>query len=388
MRGAPYLIKLQDKSGNLKSNYWYIEWWDVATGRNKRQTTGYKIGSQDAQAKTFFAQWMLEKEKPVAKDPNELLIATALEDYWHEHGQHIESASSQKYVDARLKDSLFITLYASQITQGKINEYTRICQKKGLSNGTIRKDLEHLRAALNHEQREQRLLWVPKFKLPNRPNAREHLLSLDDIGNSLDFCKSEHVKNTIVLMLNTGQRPGVIEHLTWFQVDFKERVINFSAPGGRITNKRVRPVRMNEVVYELLLRLYEIRTTEFVIEQVFRNKKGQVTKTRPAGNIKKGIKAVFKRMGIDKKGMGRYTLRHTFANLCEADDKTRSDIMGHTDTETTQWHYLKANKQKQQAAMDQVGELFQTTQKLRNSENRGFENLSQTPGLAGRSERI
>lgn len=295
-------------------------------------------------------------------------MAQALKDYWDEHGKFQTGAKTEEFVKKRLEESEIIHLYVSQVTQGQINKLVRQAQEVGYSNGSIRKDLEHLRAALNHEVREQRLLYCPKFKLPERPKARERILSLDEIASAQEHTKSEHVENTIILMLNTGQRPAAVATLTWFQVDFQERIIHFQRNGRRISNKRIRPVRMNDVVFELLTHLYSIRTTEFVIEQVFKNKDGKVTKTRPAGNIRHGLKSAFKRAGIED--ASRYTLRHTFANLCDTDDKTRSDIMGHTDTKTTDWHYLKSNKDKQQKAMDGVGKLFEkTTQKLRRSKN-------------------
>lgn len=363
MRGKPKLIKLTDRAGKLKSPYWYI--YDPRTGKGDgRISTGYVIGKEDDEAFSALNTYILEKEKPTLKQPGELMLAQASKDYWEDHGRHAIGAASEEFVYDRVNRSKLIHLYASQLTQGRINEFVRETQAAGYSNGTIRKDLEHIRAALNYAHQEGRLLYVPKIKLPERPAPRERILSIDEIYAALDSCKSDHVRNTIILLLNTGQRPAAVATLKWFQVDFKEGVIHFQRTGKQKSNKRVRPVRMNQAVADLLLSLYEVKTTEYVIEQVFK-KDGKVTKTRPAGNIKHGLKSVFKRIGVTEAGTGRYTLRHTFANLCDADEKTRSDIMGHTDTKTTEWHYLKANKTKHQEAMDKVGELFNPAKKLR-----------------------
>lgn len=361
MRGKPELIQLRDIAGNLKSPFWYIKYYD---GRSKRVSTGCRIGAQDHEANTALAAFTLERERPTARGPDQLMTAQVLRDYWDEHAQFVVDKKREEACRERLLPSLG-PKFASNLTPAIISQYVRECESRGESNGTIRRDLEHLRAALNHEVKEQRLIYCPKIQLPSRPKARERILSIEEIGKMLNSNVSDHIRNTITLMLNTGQRPGVVSELTWFQVDFKERIINFSIPGKKQTNKRVRSVRMNAVVYELLKGLHKQRTTEFVIEQIFRNKSGDVTKTRPAGNIKKGIKSLFLKVGITEKGSGRYTLRHTFANLFEGEDKTRSDIMGHTDTTTTEWHYLKANKTKQQAALDGVGEIFKSAQKVR-----------------------
>lgn len=363
------LIALEDRKGNRKSPNWYI--YDNSTGDDRRISTGCRIGEQDEKARTALAQYITNRNTTsTPQNAEEVLVAIALKNYWEEKGQYAIGANAEKFVAERLKKSTLYPLFVSQITQGKIDTHVREGEKKGLSLGTIRKDLEHLRAALNYEEGERRLLRAPKIKLPDRPPARERILSLEEIHKSLDFCKSDHIRNTILLMLNTGQRPNAIEKLTWFQVNFDKGIIEF--PKGKVkqTKKRVRSVYMNELVYNLLKELYEKRTTEFVIEQVFKNKAGEVTKTRPAGCVKKGIKAVFLRMGI--MDAGRYTLRHTFANLCDGDAATRTQIMGHTSTETTEWHYLKVNKDKHLNSLGQVGALFNFPQNFRKSENQAI----------------
>ena len=80
-----------------------------------------------------------------------------------------------------------------------------------------------------------------------------------------------------------------------------------------------------------------------------------MTHSKPAGDIRNAFDRACARAGVE--GVTRYTLRHTFANLCEADDKTRSDIMGHTNTKTTQHHYLKTNMAKQGEALNNLPKL-------------------------------
>ena len=78
-------------------------------------------------------------------------------------------------------------------------------------------------------------------------------------------------------------------------------------------------------------------------------------------------------------------MRHTFANTLEADDKTRSDIMGHTNTTTTQTHYIKTNARKQLTALNKL-QFTQVSRKMRKSAK--MKKARNTKETNGRSERI
>lgn len=343
MRGQPELIKLIDKAGNLKSPYWYIQYYD---GRSQRCTTGCRIGAEDHEAQIFLATWILERERPTAREPDKLMVAQALKDYNQEHGQYTASRDQNKYYEKRIL-SFFERYFVSQVTQSAANAYIRQCQARKESNGTIRRDLEYLRAAINHEVREQRILYAPKFKLPSAPEPRDKILTKSEIDQLLAACKAPHLKNFIEIMRYTGQRPGVVEKLTWFQVDFKERIIHFDRTGKQQTNKRVRPVYMSDPLYQLLKKLHKVKKTEYVLEY-----EDIITgKFRPAGNVKKSFARACKSAGIEAT---RYTLRHTVLDRIndKADEKTACDIGGHTDVKTTRRNYIKSKMKKQQEVLN------------------------------------
>lgn len=337
MRGAPKLIELKDKSGALKSPYWYIQYYDGSRGQ--RTSTGYRIGAQDREAQIFLAEWILERERPTKK-PDELMVAQALRDYYEEHAKHIATAKHALYHEKRLK-AHFGGHFVSRITPAAINAYVRQCQERKESNGTIRRDLEHLKAALNHEVREQRLIYAPRFKLPPPPAPRERVLSEGEINRLLRACKTPHLKAFVEIMRHTGQRPGAVEKLTWFQVDFKQRIIHFDRTGKAQTNKRARPVAMNNELYRVLAKLHKTKQTEFVLEY----------EGEHAGTVKKAFERAVKRAKL--KDTSRYTLRHTVLDRVndKADEKTAADIGGHSSVKTTRRNYIKSKMGKQREVL-------------------------------------
>jgi integrase len=278
------------------------------------------------------------------------MIAQALKDYYQEHIQHTASKKNAPGYEKKLKD-FFGAQFVSDITQSRINQFVREWQAKGVSNGTIRRDLEHLQGALNHAEREQRLLYVPKWRKPPPPQPRERRLTKDEINLLLENCESDHTKDFIVLMLETKQRPGAIENLTWFQVDFKAGIIHFDRTGKQQTNKRVRPVAMSDTAYALLKRLHKIKQTEYVLEYTPIN----TVKPIPARCVRKSFERACQRAEL--KGVSRYTLRHTAIDELDdlnADDKTMSDIAGHTNTKTTRLHYIKTKIEKQRVILNKA----------------------------------
>lgn len=351
MRGEPDLKPLRNKAGKVVSPYWYIYYYDGK--RSRRVSTRYRIGAQDHEAKIALSQFILERERPKSKEPSQLMIAQALKDYNKEHVQFTARKEQAKYVEARLNQKLS-HFFASDITQSRINEYVRFWQEKGYSNGTILIDLGYLQAALNHEVREQRLLYAPKFKKPEQPEPKGRVLTPKETASLLAACESQHVKDFIGLMLETGQRPGAVENLTWFQVDFNSREINFDKTGRRITNKRVRPVAMSNEAYRILKRLHKVKQTEYVLEfEDFIS--GQI---RHAGCVRKAFERACKRAGLDD--VSRYTLRHTVMDDLDSlgtDEKTTSSIAGHTNTKTTRHHYIKTKMKRQRKALNAASKL-------------------------------
>lgn len=133
---------------------------------------------------------------------------------------------------------------------------------------------------------------------------------------------------------------------------------------------------MNDVVYELLISLNGIATTDYVLEY----------KGRPAKCVKRAFEKACAKAGLED--VTRYTLRHTFANqLFEqgVTEKVIADLMGHTTAQTTQRHYIKTNMSMMREAMNAVA---LTAQKQRKSLEEEMAPDEQTEGGSGAAYRI
>lgn len=359
MRGKPRLDKLRDKNGNVLSDNWYIFYFDGK--RSRRVSTGYAIGAQNHEANLALSQFTLDREKPTSREPDKLMVAQALKDYYEEHAQYVASATNARSHEERLNRH-FPGYFVSQLTPAKIAKYVRDCENEGRSNGTTRRELAHLQASLNHEVKEQRITHAPKLVLPEPPPARERTFTPKEIELILVECKkTPHLHHFMEIMLETGQRPIAIETLTWFQVDFKNREIHFQKTQRRVSKKKVRTVAMSDYLHALLKRLHKQKgDTGYVLEWSIAKKDGTVV-VRKAGCVRKSFERACKRAKIKKvKGQGRYTVRHTFGDSLDragVDDKTIADIMGHTKVQTTRKHYIKKNMERQRQALN-------TTQRL------------------------
>lgn len=298
------------------------------------------------------------------------MIAQALKDYYEEQVQYTARKSQAKYIEARLNVK-FKHHFVSDTTQSKVNEYVRFWQDAGYSNGTILIDLGYLQAAFNHEIREQRLIYAPKFKKPQTPEPRDIVLSPTEINRLLDACKSEHIKSFITLMMETNQRPGAIESLTWFQVDFKERVIHFDRVKKAKSNKRVRPVAMSNTAYALLKKLAKTKQTEYVLEFTPINTDQAV----PAGCVRKAFERACVDAGLRPEkggGVSRYTLRHTaidWLDVAGISDKDSADIAGHTNVKTTRRHYIKTKLKRQREILNKASKLRKNSAKAKKRES-------------------
>lgn len=350
MRGKPKLVKLIDNTGNLKSRNWYIQYYE--RGRSCRQTTGCEIGAGDHAAQIFFSTWILERERPITKSLDQLTLVQALTDYYDEHAQYTATATNARHHETRLNKH-FADHTVADLTPSVMRAYVRRCETEGRSNGTTRRELAHLSAALNHAVAEQRIPYAPKIVLPPPPPPRERILTQREIQALMGASETPHVRQFIQIMLGTGQRPGAVERLRWDQIDWKERTIHFDRTVRVKTNKRIRPVPLTDALFRLLKKMHRDRgETGYVLEYVVTRKNGERL-VRPAGCVRRAFDRTAARAGLED--VSRYTLRHTFGNLLDeqgVDDRSISELMGHTNVLTTRKHYLKTNMRKLRMAME------------------------------------
>lgn len=115
--------------------------------------------------------------------------------------------------------------------------------KRTKSDGTSRRELGVLRAAINYAHREGRITRTVAVHLPDAPPPRDRWLTRPEAARLLLASLREasvrlYLPLFILLALYTGQRKQAILSLRWSQVDLVNARIDFNSPGTRRTKKR------------------------------------------------------------------------------------------------------------------------------------------------------
>jgi integrase len=192
----------------------------------------------------------------------------------------------------------------ANVTRQTCEAYTRW---RGRSNGTMRRELGVLRAAINHAHAEGRLTRTVVVHLPERPEAKQRWLTKAEAARLLRAAlrspKSRlYLPLFILIALHTGARKEAILSLRWGQVDLDAGVIDWNPVGRRRTKKQRPRVRIPRRLMPHLRRA-RLRgsDTGLVIHD----------SGRPVRDPKKSFAGACRRAGLV--GVSPHVLRHTRA---------------------------------------------------------------------------
>lgn len=267
---------------------WEIRWY--VRGQRKRHSTGEADRDKAEEYKQEFEN--RQKRRAVSR-----LIDDVLDDYQNEHAPHVSKPSDIANCVLNLL-TFFEDLSVDEVTKGKCQEYA-LLRKKQVSNATIRKDLEILRAALNHDKREGRIKDVPYVWMPDKGEAKDRWLTRKEVAALLRAARKQtfHLPWFILLSLYSGQRKQAVLNLTWDRVDLDKGLINWQY--GKRTNKRRPRQPMPDELKMYLRYLSQYGTRGFVLH----------IDGRQIGDIKKSLSTALKQAGITK--ASSHTLKHT-----------------------------------------------------------------------------
>jgi integrase len=234
------------------------------------------------------------------------------------------SRERMEFAWMRLK-AHFGHLRPEQITRESCRAYIGTRRKAKISDGTIRKELTTLRAAVNHSSKSSGAVFV----LPPAPAPKERHLTRKEYGALMDAAKANHLRLFIALALATAGRKEAILDLTWDRVNFETGRINL----GRGNRQKGRAaMNMGEELRAWLLEAYEARSSDYVIEWA-----GDRVK-----NIRKGFDTACTLAKL--RNVTPHTLRHTAAVWMAEDGRPMSEIaqvLGHSDSRTTERVYAR-----------------------------------------------
>ncbi len=224
-----------------KRNVYYIQWYEF--GCKRQRSTGT---ADRGEAEKALAAFITERGRVVTpagpRGPGEYPIADALSLYAEEHAPTTADPARIGYaIEALLP--YWGNSMVSAITQETCRAYVR---ERNRSDGTTRKELGALRAALNFAHRYGRLTNVPYVFLPAKPDGKQRWLTRGTGGEAAKLLHAAirtrsdtrlYLPLFIVIALYTGARKEAILSLRWPQVDLDRGRIDFNPPGRKRTSK-------------------------------------------------------------------------------------------------------------------------------------------------------
>lgn len=302
--------------GNEKYRFWqesngiiHIVWnerIELAPGKFHTQTRRLSTRTKDWNAaEQFRAQFIAGLSNPAP--PPEPTIGYLLDRYRNEHGVNTRSLST---MDQQLKPlkAFFGDLLPSHISNALLIDYAK---QREVSAGTILRSLGILKAAIHYAEGNRWIERQPQFVMPVRqPPPRDLWLTREQVSILIDQAKSPHIQLFIMIAVSTAARSGAILDLTWQQLDFDRRIIDYGRGYG---NKRRAVVPMNDDVYVALCTARELALTDHVIE--FNGK--------PIRSLKKSFSKLCKENNIKA---SPHVLRHTAATWMVMDGVPLAEV--------------------------------------------------------------
>lgn len=221
----------------------------------------------------------------------------------------------------------FADLREDQVTKEECRKFITKRRKSGVGDGTIRRELGILRAALYWNNKASPAV----FELPSAPAPRELYLTREQYQKLLDSAFGNHIRLFIVLALATAGRASAILELTWDRVDFQRGIIKL-ARGGEERRKGRATVPMTQTARTELEEAQRAAETDHVIE--YGGKR--------VISVRKGLGRAAKRAGLP--GVTPHVLRHTAAVWMAERGVPMPEIaqyLGHTDTRITERVYAR-----------------------------------------------
>lgn len=275
---------------------WYVTWTE-AGGRSRRASTGEK---DRREAEKFRAAFVLEHDRPAEAKPDQIAIATVLDNYWDRHAKGLASAEAIEIRIRHLK-RFFGTSKVEAVNARTSERYKAQCLAEGLAIGTINLHRTVLRAALKQAVRWGDLMAAPFVPSDREPPSRPEFLTRKQVAAMLRAARHDypHVATFVLLAIYTGARRGAILQLTWDRVDLKAGTVDFRLPGVVHARKRRALTALPARVVARLRRLRRTATGKHVVQ--FNGK--------PIASIRRAFRLVAKAAGVPH--ATPHTLKHT-----------------------------------------------------------------------------
>lgn len=221
----------------------------------------------------------------------------------------------------------FGKLFPKDVTVAECRAFVAKRRDEGLSDGTIRRELGVMRAALKWKDSNT----PAQFDFPPPPPPRNRWLTRDEFQRLLIAAKPQmHVLAFLHIAIATGARKEAILGLRWdTHIDFEKRMIwlGFKESGkGRAT------VPMTNALVPVLRDVHANALTDWVIEWA----------GGPVKDIRKALSRTYERAGLGDVPAPAHTLRRTSGAWMAQAGVPMTEIsrrLGHSSIAVTEKHY-------------------------------------------------
>lgn len=227
--------------------------WVIRDGpREVRTGYGPEYSELSDEVQQAFADYLTARlERPAGpRTPEGLKVGEALAFYGKEHAPH--TAAPRRIGECiRALAPFWGELPVSAVTGNTCRRYVKA---RGVKDGTARRELGTLRAALRYCETEGYLTAAPRVWLPEKPAGRERWLTRSEAARLLNaarrLSRGRHLARFILIALYTGTRKRAILSLQWQpntdggHVDLEHGVMYRQSQFSRRTKKRQTPVRL------------------------------------------------------------------------------------------------------------------------------------------------
>ena len=315
----------RDHSGSFRAAIWII------LDRNKHVATGCAEGQTD-EAEKCLAAYLAAKHQPKRQrnDVEDIDIADVISIYVDDRRLLEHTSASKIFGRLERLNEFWGGKKLSEINGESCREYARNCG----TNGGARRDLEDLRAAVNHHAKEGYHRGIVRVVLPPKGKSRDRWLTRSEAARLLHVCwrareyqtvhrgsnkgqlvetdrrPLRHLARFILIALYTGTRATAVTTASIKRgdgrsfVDLENGIFYRLAEGRSETKKRQPPVPIPPRLIAHLRRWRDKRVVrDFIVEW-----NGEPIRS----SVKTAFNSAAAQAGLDGR-VTAHTLRHTAA---------------------------------------------------------------------------
>lgn len=217
--------------------------------------------------------------------------------------------------------------YPHQITAGECRAYVTRRRSQNVSDGTIRRELGVLRAAMKWKDPHT----PAQFEFPASPPSRNRWLTRDEFDRLLAVVQNQpHLTTFLHIAIATGARKEAILQLRWdTHIDFEKRLIWL---GFKESGKKRATVQMTNSVFLALKDAHENALSDWVIEWA----------GGPVSDIRKALRRAYVRAGLADVSAPAHVIRRTAGAWMAQAGVPIYEIsrrLGHSSVAVTERHY-------------------------------------------------